>query len=82
MVRFFWYSIQIATFFGTIWFSTEIAPADATLGAKALFGAVMACLVTAALYWSFRLLAWSRQKCIQYFRNPRVVSNPRTRLPD
>lgn len=84
MARIFWVTVQSAAFFGTIWFFSDVAPPEggATLGAKALFGVVAACIVTAAIHWTFRLLSFCRQKCVDQVRKARSIPNSRVRLPN
>lgn len=54
--------IQISVLFGTIWFFTEVAPADASLGAKTLLGVVFAFLVTVLLVKCGDLIARGKQR--------------------
>lgn len=70
-------ALQATCFFGTIWFFTEVAPTDTTLGAKAFFGVVIAYLATCAVMAARYLMARSKQgiynicqtRRIPYFRS-------------
>lgn len=81
MIQLSWYALQIAIFFGTIYFYVEIVPSPETsLGSKALFGAILAYAVTCLLAKGGELLA----RYLRHIKQSGDLSRPnliRRKLP-
>lgn len=80
-MRFLWYPFQIAVFFGALYFFIDVAPSEASLGAKTLVSGLLAYGATIAISKAL-LLAHRLKQRIRQARNSERFLDGFRRLPD